>query len=526
MLNAMTREGVGIDARGDVPALNALDQKQVGSIRHIGNLARQLKGDWSNMMGPTPLQEDFGAYKFQLAYGLYALGLAHFHRLPAAPGMFKTTFELLIEKMLHPEVWFDWRDISKGGGFANIDAPVTEGWVDPVVKDNIMYSAYLQTMPLFYNVLFGDDRYTRPGALTLQFNPLGWGGQKGFKFEYDQNSLNERVYWNMVENGYLGVACEPHCVFQICNQPPILGFRLHDVLNGGSTAEEVTQGYLKAWQDYGGLLDENGSYNMLYQTYSKILVPAPAAVADAWCGTLMHAWNPDFVKQNYERQRDRWLVRCEDGLLSVKLCPPIFPPERMPPGGSCDLALMACWASEVGDVETLNGLLAHADRYMRPRFVNGGYTYPRNDTLYDAKGNLIINHPSQSNALFPYARLNVPNGLHLLYSQPWDREHFTEPALTEVDFSIDILRAFYDGEDSTLTFDAALFDKEQGGSILISRMFDRGNWILMRGGKKVAWGDSRKLIASEESGIRQEDSALRLDIGHTAPASYEMRWSR
>ena len=43
----------------------------------------------------------------------------------------------------------------------------------------------------------------------------------------------------MVENGYLGVACEPNCVFQICNQPAILGFRLHDLLTGGSIAEVV-----------------------------------------------------------------------------------------------------------------------------------------------------------------------------------------------------------------------------------------------------------------------------------------------
>lgn len=44
------------------------------------------------MMGGRPsLQEDFGAYRFQLAYAGLALG--HYHRLPNAPGVFKPIFE-------------------------------------------------------------------------------------------------------------------------------------------------------------------------------------------------------------------------------------------------------------------------------------------------------------------------------------------------------------------------------------------------------------------------------------------------
>ncbi|KAM0189112.1 hypothetical protein ACHAPI_010257 [Fusarium lateritium] len=196
-------------------SLSLLDKKQVASIRHIGNLARQLKGDWSNMMGPTNLKDGFGAYRFQLACSFYALVLAHFHRLPAAPGLFQNTLERIIEKMCHPDVWFYWRDAGTGGGVAR--TPRAEPNANPIEKDNIMYSAYLQTMTLMYNSLFDDDRFTKPGALKLQYDPFFWGDNGGFSFEYDQDSLNERIYWNMVQGGYLGVACEPWCVFQICN---------------------------------------------------------------------------------------------------------------------------------------------------------------------------------------------------------------------------------------------------------------------------------------------------------------------
>lgn len=79
-----------------------------------------------------------------------------------------------------------------------------------------MDSAYVQTMNLLYNSLFDDARYRKPGTLTMRYDLVLWG-DGAFTFEYDKNSLNDKVYWNMVESGFLGAACEPHCVFQICN---------------------------------------------------------------------------------------------------------------------------------------------------------------------------------------------------------------------------------------------------------------------------------------------------------------------
>ena len=75
---------------------------------------RQSVGGSSSTTGPPCRgsgtgQDDFGGYRFQLAYMIYALALAHRHRLPAAPGLFRPTFERLIEKMLLPEVWLYWR---------------------------------------------------------------------------------------------------------------------------------------------------------------------------------------------------------------------------------------------------------------------------------------------------------------------------------------------------------------------------------------------------------------------------------
>ena len=509
--------------RIDPSSYPLLDEKQVGSIRHIANLARQLKNDWSNMMGPTPGSEDFGAYRYQLAYMSYALALGHFHRLPAAPGVFRQTFDNLIQKMLLPDVWYEWRDTSKGGGVLNNDVPMTDGWFDPIVKDNIMYSAYLQSMTLLYNVLFDDDKYAVPGALTLKHNPIFWGGQEGQTFEYDQNSVSDRVYWNMVESGYLGVACEPHCVFMACNQPAILGFRLHDVLTGANRAAEVTEGYLIAWQEFGGLLDGAGHYNTLVRTAARQVVPGHHVWSDAWCGTLMNAWNSGFVRENYAKQRDSWLTTSESGTLFVKL--PRLLRADTPSDVLGDFGWLAAWASEMGDDETLAGLLAHADRYMNPGWRSGGYCYPRNDREYDDDGNLISVHPILSNAMLPYARLNVRDGLRQLYEKPWQRKHFAAPSLAEVSFSVDVLRAVYEADSETLLFDAKTQPDQGVGEILISGVFGKGNWVLTRNDHEVASSHGSDLSSSEQLMVTRVDECLRMNITHPEPASYMLVWN-
>ena len=92
-------------------AREGLDDLQIAHLRHFNNLSHQLPNEWSLMKGKGYGQEDFGGYRFQLAYMAYALALTHRHRLPAAPGLFKPIFERLIGKILLPEVWMYWRDV-------------------------------------------------------------------------------------------------------------------------------------------------------------------------------------------------------------------------------------------------------------------------------------------------------------------------------------------------------------------------------------------------------------------------------
>ena len=460
-----------------------LDSTQVAHLRHWRNLAGLPDNDWSLMGSRATGQDDFSSYRFQLAYMIYGAALVHRHRLPAAPGLFQPMIESFMNKLLLPETWLYWRDTSRGG--AAFNAHLSEGYVeqwDPVVRDNIMFSAYVQSGALLHDYLFGSDKYAQPGSLTFKhWTPL-WGGDAKVA-SYDRESLNDTIYWQMVRNGYLGVACEPNCIFQICNQPAILGFRLHDLITGGSRADEVVENYEKAWDDF-GRLDENGHYNAMVLEDSHVVVPSNGTSADAWCGTVMNMWNRQFVHDNYVRQIKDLITPQTDGTIAVRTTPKTFMGSPVDFNTS-DFGWVAAWASEMGDEHTRDGILAYVDKHMDRAYRDGGLYYPRNDNLYDDDGHYVEVDPIEGNVLYAYARLNVADGLWKLYNEPWDAAHFRQPALTTVDKDIDVSHAHV--TDGVLTTTLRRHPNVKGnGRVSVGRVLGNGNWRLTVDGVDVA----------------------------------------
>jgi hypothetical protein len=173
----------------------------------------------------------------------------------------------------------------------------------------------------------------------------------------------------MVQSGFLGVACEPNCIFQICNQPAILGFRLHDLVYGGDVAAEVTRSYEQAWQEF-GRVGENGHYHIMMAQDTRAVRPNVAKVpwVDAWCGALMNMWNRDFVHAHYRHQVRDLIKPGSEGRLSVHMVPKPLVMGQTMITDDCDFGWVPAWASEMGDSETLQGMLAHADAYMSPKW--------------------------------------------------------------------------------------------------------------------------------------------------------------
>ncbi len=498
-----------------------LDDLQAGQLRRIVNLASQLPDDWSGMQGRSTLQEDFGSLRFQLAYMSYALALTHVHRLPAAPIVFRVAFDRLIGKMLSPDVWTYWHYVSTGNGPYNKSLGELPAQWNPVITDNIMYSAYVQSMALIYHYLFDDPKYAAEGALSFILQPLYWGAG-GQRFVYDERSLNEHLYWTMIEKGYLGIACEPNCIFQVCNQVPIIGFRFHDLVYGGDTAQEVTDGYVRAWSEF-GIADSRGHYNIVVQERERALVVRePVAWADFWLGSLMHAWNPDFVKTNYRRQIERWAQPGPDDTLWIA--------PTMPRGGrqvfsASDFGWAAVCASEVGDADCLRRLLGYADQFLNPVWEDGSYYYKRRDGWYNEDGRLSAMDPHTGNALLAYARLNVPDGLRMLYDGPWGRQHFAEPALVEMPDDLDVRGARYDGETRTLTLHfAGRRSGVERARLAIANVWSRGEWGLNIDHVTIARGSSDALTGDSSVFVKREGNALVIDCPLKQRTTLDLSW--
>lgn len=516
----------------DISRFPILDPLQLGHLRHIENLAAQPDGEWSRMGIPDSGQEWLDSYRYQLAQMAYALGLAHYHRLPAAPAAFRKTFDDLIRKMLRREVWGYWKDTSQSGPYVNPDIKeLRKGWVDPVARENIMYSGHLSAMVGMYSMLFNDDSYDRPDALTFVHNPIFWGmGPE--KFEYSRSSLNEVIYWQMVENGWLGVACEPNCVFIVCNQFPMLGFRFADLRKGTSTADEATRSYRAAWGKK-GIFSEEGWFHGWWRVEQDEFVPPRSVGWTAWGGAVMNAWNRDFVHGIYRDQLHGVLKYGGDDLVSLypssvvpqvrnalaNGCPVDAIEDRAYPWPMPDFGYVAMLLSEMGDTD-LNGMLAYADRHMSPTWSDGGLYYPRSDQAYDKEGNLVRMDRLTGNAMLAYARLNVPDGLWAMYSNPWTADHFVDPALQRITQGVDMTRAVYDREAKLLVLTLQPRDgRPLPVHLEIGPVAADASWTLFIDNVAAVVNRDGALIAAQATLVAAHDQVLAVDLRLDKPTT-------
>ncbi|KAK2597260.1 hypothetical protein N8I77_013120 [Diaporthe amygdali] len=496
---------------------NKLDRAQAGHIRHFHNLATQLDGEWHHMGGADPGQEFFDAYRYQIATMAYGAGVAHYHRLPALRSVFRSLFEQLIHKMMRRDVWGYWYLTSQSGKF--VDPDITElrkPWPDPVCRENIMYSGHLLLMVSLYAMLFNDDKYDEPGALTFDWNPIFFGmGPE--KFPYSRTSLQQTIVKEMEKTGWMGVCCEPNCVFIICNQFPIIAIRYNDVRNGTDIVSDVLEKYQAAWKSKnGGFIapDPSGEENFTFywQIKQDSMINLGGISGNAWASAFMNSWNskyvhtwyPKLVKgfltwhsdgrvnlnnilvaseirallKNGEEELDersstvsqetfaRAASKVQKGLEGGKLQTPMGPSNS-----SITFGHTVQWVSEVaplpaeGERDVVTGLLKHADAYLDPTWEKGGLFYPRKEGgLQDDKGNWVAMDVYTGNAAIAYGRLNVRDGQKKMWEKPWTRDghHATYPYVEGVELSsgVDFLR----GE----------WNEEVGAFIVTMRTWDGG----------------------------------------------------
>lgn len=498
----------------DVDGYPSLDARQIGHLRHFVKLSRQLPGDWSEM-GEYANHTSEKPYRYQLAFMLYAAASVQFNVTPAYRELYQDLIGRLMVQLRHYDIWGNWVNASRGGGWSD-PKPLDEldvGWIDPVKRHNIMYSAHLFQGAATHEALYRTGEFMQPGSLTLVWPQTLWG-PGATKFEYSLPKIADNFIGQFRENDYMGIPCEPNALFPECPQHALLGLILYDRVAGTEYSTEIMPRYMRQFEELKYLDEETGSFMAAW----KVKQGEPfyfASGIDGWTGTFMHAWAPEYIQRVYPRQRDLHV----DALLSSTEAP-----GEPPAGTSSLLGFMAMMASEVGDAETVDRILDHADRHYRPVWREGRYYYPRNDGPVSEEDDFLSVSALAGNAMLPFARLNPGNGLLRLHNETWPESYFEQPYIAAVDLgAAGVSRAIYDADGEALVIGLEPGPLQLPETRFEVRNLDPGTpWDLFRHGRFVATIAEGASLA--EHGIEwREGEPVRISVDASAPVSLVLR---
>jgi hypothetical protein len=103
---------------------------------------------------------------------------------------------------------------------------------DPIVRDHIMFSAFLGDVLNIFEAATGSSHFDEPGSLTFVW-------KDGRTFEYDHHTITTAVEKNF-ERSRLGFfSCEPGWSFTVCNIMGAQALRGHDTVHGSTAWDRV-----------------------------------------------------------------------------------------------------------------------------------------------------------------------------------------------------------------------------------------------------------------------------------------------
>ena len=154
------------------------------------------------------------------------------------------------------------------------------------------------------------------------------------------------------------------------------------------------------------------------------------------------------------------------------------------------LGYVVKWLSELGKTTELDGILAYADKNLKPTWENGGLYYPRNDVATDEAGRWTHMDPFSGNTAIGYARLNVENGQKKIMECPWSRDTLAgRPFVDGLDLSlgVDCLRGVWDQDRNAMVI---TLREWAGAGATVSfdvKQLSSGPWVICtsRGSRKV-----------------------------------------
>ncbi len=460
----------------------SLSEKELGHVQWLVKLAQQPPGDWSYMGGREEGQEGLEGYRYQLGYMTYALALAQYHKTPAYRELYREAIDNLIQKMVRKDVWSYWEHTSKGAKTTNPDLKERGlGWIDPVVRKNIMYSGHLINMLELYHMLYRDAKYDKPESITFRWQ---WVMQLLNIFHYDGNKLAKVIHEQFIESPVHMIECELNLVFPVCNQHPLLGLMLYDHNHGTDLSSAVKDLMMKTFRDKGLLDPKTQDFLQFYMLEQKRAVGPPSPGNNAFVGMCMHAWKPELIEALYRTHVNKieWIA---DDVAGVAGDPTV---------GISSAPAFAAYAKEVGDEKTALGIISWMKKNCSPKWIGNKYLYPRNDEL---KISPLFN------PIAAVAEINVKNGIWAMYNRPWEEDYFLQPFISSVEYPKAVVKqAYYDGNKDVLA--VTILPGEKGAastSFAVNQLSRSKIYSINRNGRLL--GYLKKGAIESEKGVTE-----------------------
>jgi hypothetical protein len=475
-----------------------IGHEELGQLKWVLKLANEPIEDFTDMQSLD--QVGITASRYTLAFSVYFLAAEQYHKLSAWSDAIKPAMDRIIQKMFQRPVWEYWSHDSAGVTKfePNMDRPYPP-FSDPIAYRNIMYSGHVSQMINLYQMLYNERKWDKPGAIVLK-----WDDKT--KFVYDNASLQDAMFLQLIKNPVPGIECEPNAVFPACNTHPILGWKLYDQMHNTRYYAAATPLFLDFFkkQFVDPKTGELGAFYLMKQgwvfsatnpRYGNKMDPAIQKMIqegvtfgssgnEGWIMTGIHVFDPTFVEKLYPDFKKLHVTENADG--TVTLQKDVLTPYSY-------YGFFSILAAEMGDEKLLSGLLKTVDNHFDPvwgedgtfhypyKVVSGGPNLAAADDGKQAKPSAIKppvkmndatpqmktwpQHSDLSDRLFAMARALPKNGLLKMYTTPFDTDHFVEPAITGVDLrNLPLKRALYDRAKTTLIVSTLPVPSKAGNS--------------------------------------------------------------
>jgi hypothetical protein len=364
----------------------AATKEEWGQLLWNLKLADQDASDFTNYRSID--EQGVSASRYTVAFASYFLALEQYHKFPAWSEALQPAFDNLINRMLNKKIWGYWYNESKGitKFEPNMDRPYIQS-ADPVGNANIMYSGHLGMMINLYQMLYSDMKWDKPGSIVFNWD-------ENQKFVYDNKSLQEVMFIQMMHNPVPGIECERNAVFPACNTHPMISWKLYDKMHNTRYYDAahtvfdpwfekvfinpqtkdfasfylIKQGWaFSGWNPkYGNKMDE-----VMVEMVKKG-VDFNSGGNDGWIGTFMHVWNPVLIEKNYPYLKKKHYKELNGG--KAFLTKDVVAPD-------CYYGFFATLAAEVGDVDARARLLKTVDSIYSPVWIDGTFHYPFMDNV-------------------------------------------------------------------------------------------------------------------------------------------------